>query len=165
MGMGRNSFVAKRGTICRRSGNHLGTTFIRAHLELKLGEGKRHPFPLFALLTNMLIPTTVRSKARFWIVSLSWTHTFPSRSRSEMQDHVCPGRDSILRAIFKLVFIRRGSLTTRRAISIHAPDQSPCSIFTLTDNSEIFASHSLRMARLSFSGNSSVTRMTSASTS
>ena len=106
----------------------------------------------------MLTPTTVRSKARFWIVSLSWTHTFPSRSRSEMQDHVCPARDSILRAIFKLAFIRRGSLTTRRAISIHAPDQSPCSIFALTDNSEIFASHSLRMARLSFSGNSSVTR-------
>src|SRR5207248_475157 len=57
MGMRRDSFVAKRGTTCRRSGNHLGTTFIRAQLELKLREGKQHPFPLFALLANMLTPT------------------------------------------------------------------------------------------------------------
>src|SRR5207253_10578803 len=27
------------GTICSKSGNHLRTTFIRAHLELQLGEG------------------------------------------------------------------------------------------------------------------------------
>src|SRR5207253_9265488 len=46
-----------------------------------------------------------------------------------MQNHVCPARDSMSRTIFKLSFIRRGSLTTRRAISIHAP--RPITLFYL----------------------------------
>jgi len=54
--MGQDCFVAKRGTFRRRSGNHLGTTFIREHLEPKLREGKRHQSSLFAFLANVLLP-------------------------------------------------------------------------------------------------------------